>query len=309
MRNTPLLLQLLFWYNAVLKSLPGPRQSLNWGGLVLANTRGLYLPRPEFGEGAWAIGIALVAGLVAALAYAAHARRLQELTGARAPVGWVALAAIVVPPAIAYFAAGRPVDFSLAHLQGFNLTGGLQLYPEFAALVFGLATYTAGFIAEIVRAGVLAVSHGQTEAASALGLPRGQIMKLVVAPQAMRLIIPPLTSQYLNIVKNSSLAVFIGYPDLVLIFTGTVLNQTHAAVQVMAITMAVYLAISLLIALALNVFNARFALKERWNALHRRVPRAGSARSPNPRCRRRCFPAARWPGRAPICSHRRPRRC
>ena len=263
MRNTPLLLQLLFWYNAVLKSLPGPRQSLDLGGLVLANNRGLYLPKPLFGEGAWAIALALAAGVLAALAYVARARRRQQLTGERAPVAWVALAAIALPPAIAYFAAGRPVDFSLAHLQGFNLTGGLQLYPEFAALVFGLATYTAGFIAEIVRAGVLAVSHGQTEAASALGLARAQTLKLVVVPQAMRLVIPPLTSQYLNVVKNSSLAVFVGYPDLVLIFAGTVLNQTHAAVQVMAITMAVYLAISLLIALALNVFNARYALEER----------------------------------------------
>jgi general L-amino acid transport system permease protein len=263
MRNTPLLLQLLFWYNAVLKSLPGPRQSLDLGGLVLANNRGLYLPKPLFGEGAWVIALALAAGVLAALGYAARARRRQELTGERAPVGWVALAAIALPPAIAYFAAGRPVDFSLAHLQGFNLTGGLQLYPEFAALVFGLTTYTAGFIAEIVRAGVLAVSHGQTEAASALGLARTQTLKLVVVPQAMRLVIPPLTSQYLNIVKNSSLAVFIGYPDLVLIFAGTVLNQTHAAVQVMAITMAVYLAISLVIAFALNIFNARYALKER----------------------------------------------
>jgi len=263
MRNTPLLLQLLFWYNAVLKSLPGPRQSLDWGGLVLANNRGLYLPRPEFGEGAWAIAPVLAAGVVAALAYAAHARRRQNLTGERAPVAWFALGAILLPAAAAYFATGRPVDFSLARLQGFNLAGGLQLHPEFAALVFGLVTYTAGFIAEIVRAGVLAVSHGQTEAASALGLSRGQLMKLVVVPQALRLVIPPLTSQYLNIVKNSSLAVFVGYPDLVLIFAGTVLNQTHAAVQVMAITMAVYLAISLVIALALNVFNARFALKER----------------------------------------------
>ena len=263
MRNTPLLLQLLFWYNAVLKSLPGPRQSLDLGGLVLANDRGLYLPRPLFGEGAWVIALALAAGIVAALAYAAHAHRRQELSGERAPVGWVALAAITLPPAIAYFAAGRPVDFSLAHLQGFNLTGGLQLYPEFAALVFGLATYTAAFIAEIVRAGVLAVSHGQTEAASALGLPRAHTLKLVVVPQAMRLVIPPLTSQYLNIVKNSSLAVFIGYPDLVLIFSGTVLNQTHAAVQVMAITMGVYLAISLVIAYAANLFNACSALKER----------------------------------------------
>jgi len=263
MRNTPLLLQLLFWYNAVLKSLPGPRQSLDWGGLVLANNRGLFLPRPVLGEGAWAIGLALAAGLLAALAWAVHVRRRQILTGERAPVGWFALAAILVPPVAAYFAAGRPVAFSLAHLQGFNLTGGLQLYPEFAALVFGLVTYTAAFIAEIVRAGVLAVSYGQTEAASALGLSRGQRMRLVVVPQAMRLIAPPLTSQYLNIVKNSSLAVFVGYPDLVLIFAGTVLNQTHAAVQVMAITMGVYLAISLVIALALNLFNARFALKER----------------------------------------------
>jgi general L-amino acid transport system permease protein len=263
MRNTPLLLQLLFWYNAVLKSLPGPRQSLDWAGLVLANNRGLFLPRPLFGDGAWAIGLALAAGVVVALSYAAHGRRRQALTGLPSPVGRIALAAILLPPAIAYFAAGRPVDFSLARLQGFNLAGGLQLYPEFAALVFGLATYTAGFIAEIVRAGVAAVSAGQTEAAAALGLARAQTMRLVVAPQAMRLVIPPLTSQYLNIVKNSSLAVFIGYPDLVLIFAGTVLNQTHAAVQVMAITMAVYLTISLLIALALNLFNARFALKER----------------------------------------------
>ena len=169
----------------------------------------------------------------------------------------------MIPPVLAYVLAGRPVTFSFAALAGFNLNGGLQLLPEFAALTFGLVTYTAGFIAEIVRAGVLAVSHGQTEAAAALGLPRGQAMKLVVVPQALRLIIPPLTSQYLNIVKNSSLAVFIGYPDLVLIFSGTVLNQTHAAVQVMAITMGVYLAISLAIAYALNIYNARNALKER----------------------------------------------
>ena len=158
---------------------------------------------------------------------------------------------------------GRPLDFSYPVLAGFNFKGGLQFFPEFAALVFGLVTYTAAFIAEIVRSGVQAVSHGQTEAASALGLPRGKTMKLVVVPQALRLIIPPLTSQYLNIVKNSSLAVFIGFPDLVLIFAGTVLNQTHAAVQVMAITMGVYLTISLLIALVLEFYNKRYALKER----------------------------------------------
>jgi general L-amino acid transport system permease protein len=263
MRNTPLLLQLLFWYNAVLKALPGPRQSLDWGGLVLLNNRGLFLPRPLFGEGAWTIGLALALGIAAALGYAAHARRRQDLTGVRMRAGWIAGAAILIPPILAYFAAGRPIDFSFAKLSGFNLAGGLQLYPEFAALVFGLVTYTAGFIAEVVRAGVQAVSQGQTEAAAAIGLSRGQMMRLVVVPQALRLIIPPLTSQYLNIVKNSSLAVFIGYPDLVLIFAGTVLNQTHAAVQVMAVTMGVYLAISLAIAFALNLFNARFTRRER----------------------------------------------
>ncbi len=263
MRNTPLLLQLAFWYNAVLKTLPGPRQSLSFGGFVLLNNRGLYLPRPEFGAGAILVAAALALALLGVLAFGAWARRRQALSGERSPVALVALLAVVGLPTLAYFAAGEPIGFSFARLSGFNLSGGLQLYPEFAALTFGLVTYTAGFIAEIVRAGVLAVPHGQSEAAQALGLHRSLTMKLVVVPQAMRLIVPPLTSQYLNIIKNSSLAVFIGYPDLVLIFAGTVLNQTHAAVQVMAITMAVYLAISLSVAFALNLFNARNALKER----------------------------------------------
>ena len=263
MRNTPLLLQLAFWYNAVLKTLPGPRQSLNLGGVVFLNNRGLYLPRPELGAGASFVAAALALALLGALAFALWARRRQASSGARAPVALAALLLVVGLPTLAYFVSGEPIGFSLARLSGFNLTGGLQLYPEFAALTFGLVTYTAGFIAEIVRAGVLAVPHGQSEAASALGLHRAATMRLVVIPQAMRLIMPPLTSQYLNIVKNSSLAVFIGYPDLVLIFAGTVLNQTHAAVQVMAITMAVYLAISLSVSFALNLFNARGALKER----------------------------------------------
>ena len=263
MRNTPLLLQLLFWYNAVLKALPSPRQSLSLFGFVMLNNRGLYVPRPLFDASAVWIGVALVAGAVAALAYSRWARLRQERTGAQAPVVAVSVALVVIPPVVAFFLAGRPIAFNYAILSGFNLKGGVQLFPEFAALVFGLVTYTAGFIAEIVRAGVLAVSHGQSEAAAALGLPRSLSMKLVVAPQALRLIIPPLTSQWLNIVKNSSLAVFIGFPDLVLIFAGTVLNQTHAAIQVMGITMGVYLTISLVIAYALNLFNARNALKER----------------------------------------------
>jgi general L-amino acid transport system permease protein len=263
MRNTPLLLQLLFWYNAVLKPLPGPRQSINLLDAVFLNNRGLFLPKPVFGDGAEWIFAALVVGVVAAFVFARWARLRQEQTGAQAPVALISTLLCLGLPAIAWLLTGRPVTFDLAHLTGFNLSGGLQIYPEFAALLFGLVTYTAGFIAEIVRAGVLAVSHGQSEAAGALGLRRAQTMKLIVVPQAMRLITPPLTSQYLNIVKNSSLAVFIGYPDLVTIFAGTVLNQTQAAVQVMGITMAVYLVISLATSFALNLYNARRALKER----------------------------------------------
>lgn len=263
LRNIPLLLLLLFWYNAVLKSLPGPRQSISIGDVVFLNNRGLYLPMPVPREQTvWFIS-AIAAALILAAGFREWARRRQERTGEQAPSTLVAVGLILGLPAIASVAGGAPFGFDIAKLSGFNLKGGLQVIPEMAALVFGLVTFTAAFIAEIVRAGLLAVPVGQSEAAAALGLHRGLTMKLVVIPQAMRLITPPLTSQYLNIVKNSSLAVFIGYPDLVQIFAGTVLNQTQAAVQVMAITMAVYLFISLAVALALNLFNVRYALKER----------------------------------------------
>ncbi len=263
LRNTPLLLLLLFWYNAVLKSLPGPRQSISIGDVVFLNNRGLFLPMPVTRDQAvWFTG-AIVTALVVAAGFREWARRRQERSGAQAPVTAVAVALIIGLPTIVAVVGGAPFAFDIAKLSGFNLKGGLQVIPEMAALVFGLVTFTAAFIAEIVRAGLLAVPVGQSEAAAALGLHRGLTMKLVVIPQAMRLITPPLTSQYLNIVKNSSLAVFIGYPDLVQIFAGTVLNQTQAAVQVMAITMAVYLFISLAVALALNLFNARYAPKER----------------------------------------------
>jgi general L-amino acid transport system permease protein len=263
MRNTPLLLQLLFWYNAVLKSLPGPRQSLTLAGVVFLNNRGLYLPNPQLGDGALWILASLVLAVAFSVGLGYWARAWQARTGAQIPVIRIAIALSLGAPLLAYFAAGEPIGFDVAQLSGFNLRGGLQLYPEFAALVFGLVTYTAGFIAEIVRAGVLAVAKGQSEASAALGLSRGATLRLVIVPQAMRLITPPLTSQYLNIIKNSSLAVFIGYPDLVQIFAGTVLNQTQAAVQVMAITMGVYLAISLAVSLALNLYDARYALRER----------------------------------------------
>jgi general L-amino acid transport system permease protein len=263
MRNTPLLLLLLFWYNAVLKSLPGPRQSISLGGVVFLNNRGLYLPKPVARDpSTWFVGAVLLA-IALAIGFWVWARRRQELTGAQAPTALVAAALIVGLPPLVTAAAGAPFAFDIARLAGFNLKGGLQVIPEMVALVFGLVTFTAAFIAEIVRAGVLAVPVGQSEAAGALGLNRGLSMGLVVIPQAMRLVTPPLTSQFLNIVKNSSLAVFIGYPDLVQIFAGTVLNQTQAAVQVMAITMAVYLVISLTVALAVNAFNARYALRGR----------------------------------------------
>ena len=261
MRNTPLLLLLLFWYNAVLKSLPGPRQSISIGGGVFLNNRGLYLPAPVAREPVvWFLAAVLMA-FVLAIGFRAWARRRQDRTGVQAPTALVAFALILGLPTVVVAIAGAPFAFDVARLSGFNLKGGIQVIPEMAALVFGLVTFTAAFIAEIVRAGVLAVAAGQSEATAALGLHRALSMRLVVIPQAMRLITPPLTSQYLNVVKNSSLAVFIGYPDLVQIFAGTVLNQTQAAVQVMAITMAVYLVISLAVAIALNAFNARYALK------------------------------------------------
>jgi general L-amino acid transport system permease protein len=263
LRNTPLLLQLLFWYNAVLKTLPGPRQSLSLAGWIFLNNRGLFLPAPVFRSGAAWFGAAVAAAIISAMLYRRWARRRQEQTGAQAPVGWVASALVFGLPAAAIVVFGAPFTLDVAKLSGFNLRGGIPVIPELAALVFGLVTFTSAFIAEIVRAGVQAVARGQVEAAAALGLHRSLANRLVVVPQALRLIVPPLTSQYLNLVKNSSLAVFVGYPDLVQIFAGTVLNQTQAAVQVMGITMGVYLVISLAVAAALNAYNARRALKER----------------------------------------------
>lgn len=262
-RNTPLLLQLLFWYNAVLKPLPNPRQSVELPGSMFLNNRGLFVPEPLFGAGfdwtLWALGIAIVASY----AVKRYAARLRVESTKRLPVGAIALGLIVGLPMLAFLIAGAPLTWSAPELRGFNFQGGVRIYPEFVALLLGLSLYTAAFIAEIVRAGVLSVSHGQSEAASALGLPRGRLLRLVVIPQAMRVIVPPLTNQYLNLAKNSSLAVFIGYPDLVQVFAGTVLNQTGAAVQVISITMAVYLVISLVTSAAMNLYNRRMALAER----------------------------------------------
>ncbi|CAN7286483.1 amino acid ABC transporter permease [Bosea sp. LjRoot9] len=262
-RNLPLLLQLFFWYNAVLKPLPNPRQSIELPAGALLNNRGLYLPDPQLGPGGSLIVWTFLIGIVASIIFRIWARKQQEATGKQYPVGWIALGLIVVLPFFVYLVTGRPVSFIYPEIAGFNLRGGIQIFPEFVALLLGLTTYTAGFIAEVVRAGILAVSKGQTEAANALGLRAGPTLKLVVIPQAMRVIIPPLTSNYLNLTKNSSLAVAIGYPDLVQVFTGTVLNQTGQAVEVVAITMAVYLTISLVTSFFMNIYNKRMALVER----------------------------------------------
>lgn len=266
-RNIPLLLQLLFWYIAVLRPLPGARNSVRFGAGFFLNNRGLFTPKPITTQGAWFVLAAFVIGIVVAGSFAVWARRRQAQSGRQYPVVWAAIGLVIGLPALVWILAslvgGNPITFDVPEQQRFNLRGGLQVYPEFVALTLGLVIYTAAFIAEVVRAGILAVSKGQTEAAHALGLRAGPTLKLVVIPQALRVIIPPLTSQYLNLTKNSSLAVAIGYPDLVQVFMGTVLNQTGQAVECVAITMAVYLVISLVTSTIMNDYNRRKALVER----------------------------------------------
>ena len=262
-RNIPLLLQLLFWYFAVLKALPGPRQSLDFGFGIYLNIRGLFLPNPVFGPGSGLFDVAIVVAIVAVVVLARWARRRQAATGVQFPVFWTSVAMLLGLPLCGLAVAGFPVTFDIPELKGFNFSGGVGLEPEFVALALGLSLYTASFIAEIVRGGINAVSHGQTEAANALGLRGALTLRLVVIPQAMRVIIPPLTNQFLNLTKNSSLAVAIGYPDLVSVFAGTVLNQTGQALEVIFITMLVYLALSLATSAFMNWFNLRMALVER----------------------------------------------
>jgi general L-amino acid transport system permease protein len=262
-RNLPLLLQLFFWYFAVLKNLPSPRQSHALPGGAYLNVRGLYLPAPVAEPGFGVFVVALGAGVLIAYALWARARRMRAETGQLIPVLGPLLLAVVGFPLVAFLAAGAPLRFDYPVLTGFNFQGGVSVLPELMALLLGLSIYTASFIAEIVRAGILGVPKGQTEAAQAIGLTRGQSLRLVVIPQAARIIIPPLTSQYLNLAKNSSLAVAIGYPDFVSVFTGTVLNQTGQAVEVILLTMGVFLTLSLLTALFMNWFNRRMALVER----------------------------------------------
>ena len=261
-RNIPLPLQLFFWWAMFRGSAPAPRQAWELLPGVLVSNRGFVYPVPTADPVYRWMLLAFALGIAGAIGLSRWSKRRQALTGAQFPTGWVGAALILGLPLLVFLAAGMPLHLDWPELKGFNFVGGGAVSPEFAALLIGLTVYTGSFIAETVRAGILAVSWGQSEAASALGLKPGQRMRLIVLPQALRVIVPPMTSEYLSLTKNSSLAVAIGYPDLVSI-ANTTMNQTGQAVEGIVMIMAVYLAISLLISLFMNLYNRAVALVER----------------------------------------------
>jgi general L-amino acid transport system permease protein len=262
-RNIPPLLQILFWYFAVFLTLPGPRAAHGFLGTFFVSSRGLNMPAAVTNDATWPFVISIVLAVVAIVLMARWANKRFEATGVPFHKFWAGLALFIVIPALCALIFGAPVHWEMPELKGFNFVGGWVLIPELLALTLALTVYTAAFIAEIVRSGIKSVSHGQTEAARSLGLRPGPTLRKVIIPQALRVIIPPLTSQYLNLAKNSSLAAGIGYPEMVSLFAGTVLNQTGQAIEVIAITMSVYLAISISISLLMNWYNKRIALIER----------------------------------------------
>ena len=262
-RNLPLLFQILFWYLAVLAALPNPRQSISVFDSFFLSNRGLVIPRPIGTPGFEPFVVALLVAIVAAIVLWRYSRRQLFQSGKVIKVWPYALGMIVGLPLASALIFGLPVTFEVPVLKGFNFAGGSRVIPEFVALTLALSTYTAAFIAEIVRAGILSVHKGQMEAGSSLGLQRGSVLRLIVIPQAMRVILPPLTNQYLNLTKNSSLAVAVGYPDLFAVFAGTTLHQTGQAIEIIAITMAVYLAISLITSALMNWYNAHIRIAER----------------------------------------------
>ncbi|MEE9588720.1 MAG: amino acid ABC transporter permease, partial [Hyphomicrobiaceae bacterium] len=268
MRNIPLLLHIFIWYFAVLRAVPGKREKWSLFDTVHVNIIGIWAPMPVTHDGFSLVVIAFVLAIIGAFFVARWAKTRQAATGQQFPVFWAAVGIIVGLPLFVYLATGMPLTFEHPVFKtdgpmlrrGFQQDVGLNIIPEFLALLFALSSYTAAYIAEIVRAGIMAVSHGQTEASHALGIRPGPTLRLVVIPQAMRVIIPPMTNQYLNLTKNSSLAVAIAYPDLVSVFAGTTLNQTGQAVEILLMTMGVYLTLSLLISMVMNWYNARIAL-------------------------------------------------
>ena len=263
LRNVPLLLQLFFWYFALLRPLPPPRQSLTLLGAVALNARGLFLPVPIATEGSAAVFVALVAGIVLAVIAAHLLARRRERTGDAARTVPVVLALALGPGVLAALATGMPFHWDVPHLQGFNYQGGLAVQPELVAMTLALSLYSAAYIAEIVRAGLDAVPRGQIEAARALGLRPVMVNGKIVVPQALRVIVPPLGNEYLRLFRNTTLAAAIGYPDLTMVFGGTVLNQTAQAFEVMLILCAVYLAINGGVAALINWYNRRLAVATR----------------------------------------------
>jgi general L-amino acid transport system permease protein len=258
-RNLPPLFQILFWYLAVLGTLPNPRQSVSLFGSFFLSNRGLVVPKPIGHDGLTAFGLAIVLAIVASLLLRSYARRQLFENGRLVKVWPYAVGLLIGLPLLAVLIFGKPVTFEIPELKGFNFSGGSRIIPEFVALTLALSTYTAAFIAEIVRAGVQSVHKGQMEAGASLGLSRGSTLRLIVVPQAMRVILPPLTNQYLNLTKNSSLAVGIGYPDLFSVFAGTTLSQTGQAIEIIAITMGVYLLISLVTSAIMSFYGWRIS--------------------------------------------------
>jgi general L-amino acid transport system permease protein len=258
-RNLPVLFQILFWYLAVLGALPNPRQSVSLFGSFFLNNRGLFIPRPIANPGLEPFAIAILVAIVGSLLLRGYARRQLFTRGQVIAIWPYVLGLLIGLPLLVSLMSGSPLSFEWPQLRGFNFSGGSRVIPEFVALTLALSLYTAAFIAEIVRAGIQSVHKGQMEAGASLGLSRGSTLRLIVVPQAMRVILPPLTSQYLNLAKNSSLAVAIGYPDLVSVFAGTTLSQTGQAVEIIAITMGAYLLISLVASAIMNFYGWRIS--------------------------------------------------
>lgn len=256
-RNLPLLFQILFWYLAVLAALPNPRQSISMLGIAFISNRGLVIPSPISEPGLLPFMAMLALGIIASLGLRSYARRALFQAGRVIRIWPCVLGFLFGLPLVAMLLFGLPFTVELPQLKGFNFAGGARVIPEFVALTLALSTYTAAFIAEIVRAGILSVHKGQMEAGASLGLSRGSTLRLIVVPQAMRVIVPPLTNQYLNLTKNSSLAVAIGYPDLVSVWAGTSLSQTGQAIEIITMTMGVYLLISLITSGVMSIYGWR----------------------------------------------------
>ena len=259
-RNVPILLHILLWHGIIINTFPQTRQAINFGDITFLSNRGFYLPKPLTESGIEFVYLCFVIALIFSVLFNKYAKKKQDLTGVQYPVFWINTAVIIILPSLAFFLSGLPLAFEIPVLKGFNFRGGLHMSPELAALTFALGIYTAAFIAEIVRAGILAIDKGQREAAESIGLKPSKVMNLVILPQARRVIIPPLTSQYLNLTKNSSLAIAIGYMDLVATLGGISLNQTGREMETMVIVMLIYLSVSLSISAFMNWYNSKVKL-------------------------------------------------